>query len=91
MAYPLAAFVTGWLSERGWDRHYATSLAALLAGLSVIYLGGVSWLVAAFAATPMAAVAAGLVPFVVLDVLKLAAAAMVLPRVWRVVGGRPRD
>ncbi len=27
LAYPVAAFVTGWLAERGWDRRYLTSLA----------------------------------------------------------------
>src|SRR5215813_8280396 len=25
MAYPFAAFVAGWLAERGFDRHYATA------------------------------------------------------------------
>ena len=44
LAYPLAAFVTGWLAERGWDRHYLTSFASMLAGLAVIFAGGVSWL-----------------------------------------------
>jgi biotin transporter BioY len=32
------------------------------------------------------AITLGLVQFVVLDVLKIAAAALVLPRVWRLVG-----
>ena len=44
MAYPLAAFVTGWLSERGFDRRYFTSVAAMACGLAVIFVGGVSWL-----------------------------------------------
>ena len=30
LAYPVAAFVTGWLAERGWDRRYLTSLASML-------------------------------------------------------------
>jgi len=85
MAYPLAAFVTGWLSEHGWDRKYWTSLAAMIAGLAVIYVGGVSWLAIAFVHSLSAALTAGLVPFVVLDLLKLAAAAMILPRAWRLV------
>ena len=85
MAYPLAAFVTGWLAERGWDRRYASCLAALLAGLAVIYLGGVSWLALSFSSSPSAAVTAGLAPFVVLDVLKVTAAALLLPRIWRAV------
>jgi biotin transport system substrate-specific component len=88
MAYPLAAFVTGWLSESGWDRRYLTSCAAMLAGLGIIYLGGVSWLAATFLPSPGAAVAAGIAPFLVLDVLKVAAASMILPRAWRLIGRR---
>ena len=44
MAYPLAAFLTGYLAERGFDRRYLTSVVAMLAGLLVIYAAGVTWL-----------------------------------------------
>src|SRR5688500_1515852 len=44
MSYPLAAFVTGWLSERGLDRRYFTSVFTMAAGLAVIFAGGVAWL-----------------------------------------------
>ena len=80
--------MTGWLSEHGWDRRYLTSFAAMLAGLGVIYVGGAAWLAAAFVPSPRAAVASGVAPFIVLDVLKVAAAAMVLPQTWRLVGKR---
>jgi biotin transport system substrate-specific component len=40
LAYPLAAFVTGWLAERRFDRRYTTSFLAMLGGLTVVYLGG---------------------------------------------------
>ena len=90
MAYPLAAFVTGWLSEQGWDRRYITSFAAMLVGLAVIYAGGVSWL-ATFLPSPGAAVAAGIAPFLLLDVLKVAAASMILPQAWRLIGRRLID
>ena len=90
MAYPLAAFATGLLAERGWDRRYATSLGAMLVGLAIIYLGGVSWLMAAFQPSLAAAIAAGLAPFLALDLLKAAAAAWILPRTWRLLGRRER-
>lgn len=88
MAYPLAAFVTGWLSEQGWDRRYATSLLAMLAGLATIYVGGVSWLAAAHVGSLSGALTFGLLPFVLLDVLKVTAAAMILPKAWRLAGRR---
>jgi len=44
MAYPLAAFVTGWLAQRGMDRRVGTSILAMAAGLGVVFAGGVLWL-----------------------------------------------
>jgi len=87
LSYPLAAFVTGWLSERGWDRRYLTSCAALAIGLAVIYAGGLSWrlfLLGSFDVAVMTSV----VPFVLPDLFKLAVAALVLPQAWRLVGRR---
>jgi len=86
LAYPLAAYVVGWLAERGWGRHYVTSFGAMLAGLAVIYLGGVSWLTLAYTHSLQAALTLGLAQFVVLDVAKAVVAAMLLPRAWRLVG-----
>jgi biotin transport system substrate-specific component len=83
MAYPIAAFVTGYLAERGWDRRYVTSLAAMLIGLAVIFVGGVSWLAATVTHSLPLALTAGLYWFVVLDVLKVVAGAMVLPQAWK--------
>ncbi len=93
LAYPLAAFVTGTLAERGWDRRYLTSAAAMLAGLAVIYAGGVSWLMIAYTHSVQAALLAGVAQFVVLDILKVVAAAMILPSTWWLIGpsgGEPR-
>ena len=80
MAFPIAAFATGWLAERGFDRHYGTSILAMAAGLSIIFLGGVSWL--ANAVGIEAALATGLYPFVIVDVVKIIAAGLVLPSAW---------
>ena len=85
MAYPIAAFVTGYLSERGWDRRYWTSLAAMVLGLAVIFTGGVSWLALSVTHSFPAAVTAGLRWFIALDVLKLMAGAMVLPQAWKLL------
>ena len=81
MAYPLAAFVTGLLAERGLDRRYGTSILAMAAGLSVIFAGGVAWLASGVGIS--AALAVGLYPFVIVDVIKIVAAGLVLPSAWK--------
>ena len=70
LAYPVAAFVTGWLAERGWDRRYLTSLASMLIGLAVIFAGGVSWLSLLPGQTLSSAIATGFVPFIAMDCLR---------------------
>jgi len=89
ISYPFAAFAAGWLAERGFDRRYLTSALAMAAGLALIFACGVIWL--AWFARPggvglSAALAAGLYPFIAVDVLKILLAAMVLPSVWRLTG-----
>ena len=93
MAYPVAAFVAGYLAERGFDRKYLTSVLAMCAGLVVIYACGALWLgflartVTSTAAIGIrAAIVTGVAPFVLPDLIKLAAAAGVVPGLWRIVG-----
>jgi biotin transport system substrate-specific component len=93
LSYPLAAFVTGRLAERGFDRRYATSVAAMAAGLAIIFAGGVSMLSLQFAPAMgsgalVAALAAGCYPFIAADLVKLLIAASILPGVWKLVGRR---
>jgi len=83
MAFPLAAFATGWLAERGFDRRYLTSILAMAAGLAIIFFGGVSW-IARLAGLDVA-LATGLYPFIVVDVIKIIAAGLVLPTAWKLL------
>ena len=87
MSYPFAAFIAGWLAERGLDRRYLPSLFAMTCGLAVIFLGGVTWL--AFLTRPGAglggALRAGFFPFVTLDAIKLLIAAGITPALWRAI------
>jgi biotin transport system substrate-specific component len=89
ISYPIAAFVTGYLAERGFDRRYSTSVMAMAAGLVVIFAFGVSWL--ALFARPAAlgfdaALRAGFYPFLLGDVFKIFLGAAVLPGVWKLIG-----
>jgi len=84
MSYPFAAFLTGLLAQRGFDRRYATSLLAMAAGLAMIFACGVAWLAFGLPHAGLSnALRAGLVPFIVADLLKVVLAAAVLPAAWR--------
>jgi biotin transport system substrate-specific component len=95
MAYPAAAFVTGTLAARGFDRRYLTSVLAMAAGLAVVFAGGVAWLATVLPASEhrvTSALQLGFVPFVAADLVKLCIAATVLPALWRFTGlGRGQD
>nr|HMS72140.1 biotin transporter BioY [Baekduia sp.] len=64
LAYPLAAFVAGYLAERGWGRNYVSAVGAMLAGLAVICIGGVSWLAIGFTVYDVLRYQQALEPFV---------------------------
>lgn len=80
-AFPVAAFVTGLLAERGWDRRFLTAAAAMALGSLVILAGGWAWL-AVLTRSAAAAFASGVAPFVVGDIIKVALAAAALPAGW---------
>jgi biotin transport system substrate-specific component len=86
MAYPFAAFLTGYLAERGLDRRYATSVVAMIAGLALVYFCGGTWLAISSGAGASAAFTAGVAPFIAADLLKLLAAAGILPAFWKLLG-----
>jgi len=85
MAYPVAAFLTGWLAERGWDRRYATSALAMVAGLAVIHTGGALWYTATVTHSLSVTLATSVFPFAGLDVAKILIASAVLPQAWRLL------
>jgi len=78
-----AAYVTGWLAERGWDRRPMTAVLAMLAGNGVLYLFGLPWL-ARFVG-PTHVLSMGLFPFIPGDFLKVFLASVLLPGAWKLV------
>jgi biotin transport system substrate-specific component len=85
LSFPLAAALTGWLCERGWDRHATTMLVAMLASSSVIFVCGLAWLARFMPASHL--LSAGLLPFLPGDVVKATLAALAFPFVWKRLGG----
>jgi biotin transport system substrate-specific component len=86
LGFVAAAFTTGALAERGWDRRMGSTLAAMLLGNAAIYAFGLPWL-AAFVG-PRNAIPLGLVPFIPGDLLKVGLAALGLPSGWRALSLR---
>jgi biotin transport system substrate-specific component len=84
--FPLAAALTGWLADRGWDRNAGTAFLATLGGLALIYIPGVLWL-GMVIGWSTAVFALGLWPFVLGDLIKAAVIALAVPAAWRL---RPR-
>ncbi len=84
IGFVLAAYVAGWLAERGLEHSVRTSLLPFLLGTLIIYVCGVSWLTVLLGSFAKA-LTAGLVPFLLGDAIKLVAAALVLPVAWKFV------
>jgi len=86
VGFVLAAAVVGWLGARGADRRPGTTVAAMVAGNAVIYALGVAWLAVSIHAGVVRALELGMVPFLVGDLIKVLAAAALLPGAWWVLG-----
>lgn len=82
----LSAMLVGYLAEKGADRHWLTMFGAMIAGAALVYVPGVLWLAGLIGMDK--AVAFGLVPFLLGDVLKAALAAAVFPAIWQLLGRR---
>jgi len=79
-----AAYITGLLAERGWDRRMGTAFLAMLVGNAAIYAFGLSWL-SCFTEAGRA-LSLGFYPFISGDLLKLTIATILLPSGRRVLG-----
>ncbi len=86
IGFVAAAYLVGWLAERGWDRHFETTLLAMVLGNVVIYTFGLLWL-ARFVGTEKV-LALGLWPFVPGDLGKILLATASLPWGWRLLNRR---
>jgi biotin transport system substrate-specific component len=85
LGFVVAAYLTGWLAERGWDQRIGTALLAMGLGNVAIYALGLPWL-SIYAGSQTLAL--GLLPYLAGDALKLALAAAALPGGWRLLRSR---
>lgn len=84
MGFVVAAWVTGFLAEHKWDRNYLLSALAMLIGHAIVFAAGMAWLYRYVPGDQV--IALGLAPFVVGTIIKVVAAAGVLPAIWKFMG-----
>ncbi|MER6102019.1 biotin transporter BioY [Streptomyces sp. NPDC001832] len=84
----LAATVVGGLARRGGDRSVLRTAGTMVLGSAIIYAVGVPYLALSTGMSASAAIAVGLVPFLLGDALKAALAMGALPAAWKLVGRR---
>jgi biotin transport system substrate-specific component len=84
IGFVLAAYVMGLLAERGLERNVRTSIIPFFVGTVIIYACGVTWLAIVLGSFSKA-FAAGLVPFLIGDAIKLIAASLALPTAWKLI------
>ena len=88
-----AAFLVGWLAERGYGRTLPRLMAVIFTGSIVTFLCGVSWL-AFFASMSsgatgiglMAAIETGYIRFALGDIVKVTLAASIVRGSWTLIG-----
>jgi biotin transport system substrate-specific component len=86
LGFIAAAFIVGYLAERGWDKSGVKMFAAMLLGAAVLYVPGLVWLSGWIGFGK--AIEFGLLPFLLGDVVKAAVAALGFPAAWALLGRR---
>ena len=84
IGFIFAAFAVGYLIEKGYGRTWKSVLLVILVGELVIYAFGLPWLAAALPGlTFFGVLKAGLIPFIIGDVLKALGAVALFPYLWK--------
>lgn len=84
LGFLFAAGLTGFLAERGWDRHVVSTFAAMVLGNLLIYAIGLLWL-GSVIGWDKPVLAFGLIPFLLGDLVKIVLAMIVMPAAWKAV------
>ena len=78
-----AAFVVGYLADKGWDRKIWSTMAAMIIGSAILYTFGLAWL--GILMGFKSAFLVGLYPFIIGDIIKIILAAAMLPAGWKLL------
>jgi len=85
LGFLLAGAIVGRLAERGATLSISRTILSFSAGTLAIYAVGVPWLMANTGMNFSQAVSAGLTPFLLGDLVKAAAAGVLLPGLWKLI------
>ena len=88
VGFVAAGWLAGRLAEAGADRSVPKSAGLMILGNVVIYAFGVAGLMAFTGMGIGTALAKGVAPFLIGDLIKIAVAAALLPAAWKLVGAR---
>jgi biotin transport system substrate-specific component len=88
LGFVAAAFITGWLSERGWDRSVPLLFVAMGIGHIIILGCGFAWLAFGMNLGFEKAWLVGIAPFVAASVIKNALGAALVPATRRMLDRR---
>ena len=83
-----AAWLVGRLAERGADRRVVPTIGMMALGNVVIYVFGVAGLMLLADLPFSTALAKGVLPFLIGDVIKILLAAGLLPGTWKLISSR---
>ena len=90
VGFVIAAFVIGAIAERGGDRRVLSAFLAFAVGQLIIFGIGVPWLKASAGISWATAIHEGFTIFILGGLIKAAAAGLLTPTAWRILGARRR-
>jgi biotin transport system substrate-specific component len=90
VGFVVAAFLTGWLSERGWDRSVPRLFVAMAIAHIAIFVFGFIWLAFGLRLGVDKAWLVGVTPFIAASVIKNALGAALVPALRGLVDRRQR-
>jgi biotin transport system substrate-specific component len=85
VGFVVCALIVGWCGDRGWTSSFSSTIGAMMLGQTVIYICGLVWLRHSLHTPLDKTLEYGLYPFVIGDLLKVYAAAAVLPPAHRLI------